>query len=483
MTEEEHHVTQASAWRDTRRASARLLRHVRDRSWPRLLALIAVTLACFAAWRFLTADLLIEQRLVLLLLIGAVGLWVTEAIPAFAVGLLVMGYLSFALGTDLVLEEAWDVEPYLATWSSEVIWLMLGGYFLAAGMARVGLDRALFARAVAHARGEPGRVLFAVMLTTAVASMVMSNTSTTALVLGAVAPIARRSGGQEPFLKALLVGVPLAATMGGMGTIIGSSPNALAVAMAAQYGYRIDFLDWMLFGAPIALTLTVAAWWFLRRRYPAAADRFELDFGDEEPELPGQRERLVVGAIAATTVLAWLSSPLHGVPVVIVSAIPLVGLTVTRILDAQQVRALPWDTLMLVAGGMSLGAAIVDVGLAAVVVGGLDFLAAQDTAVIVLGVLGLLTMLLSNVMSNTAAVSVLLPVAVGLAPGAELGVAMTVALASSCALALPVSTPPNAIAVSTGLIQARDLRPGGVMIGLAGPALVVCWVLVAVKLF
>jgi sodium-dependent dicarboxylate transporter 2/3/5 len=131
---------------------------------------------------------------------------------------------------------------------------------------------------------------------------------------------------------------------------------------------------------------------------------------------------------------------------------------------------------MLVAGGLSLGAAVVDTGLADRLAMHLGFLTGVGSEVLVFAVLALVTVILSNFMSNTAAVALIVPVAVALLPGRELGVCLVLGLSASCALLLPVSTPPNAVAFATGEIQTRDLRPGGLLIGLLGPALIVGWV-------
>jgi sodium-dependent dicarboxylate transporter 2/3/5 len=139
--------------------------------------------------------------------------------------------------------------------------------------------------------------------------------------------------------------------------------------------------------------------------------------------------------------------------------VPIVILTLTRIIRADEVRALPWDTLMLVAGGLALGLAIVDVGLAdkfIVILEGLNM------PLWVLALLfGYLTLTLSNVMSNTAATSILVPIALGLSGTFQLSVPLIVALCASCALFLPVSTPPNAIAYSTNMLQQKDFRISG----------------------
>ena len=478
VTHDDQKISDQVSYRDSRRAAFRILQPGKTHALRRFLLFVLVTAVALVIWNTLTASLPPEQRAVLFLFLLAVGLWVTEAVPAFAVGLLIMGYLVFALGTPLLLDEPWDVTPYLNTWSSQVIWLMLGGFFMAEGLSRTGLDRQLFALAIKPAGTQPSRVLLAVMLTSAVASMFISNTSTTVLLIGAVVPLVRQMGSEEPFAKALMIAIPLSASVGGMGTIIGSAPNAIAAGVAGEYGSPIDFVEWMMFGVPVALTLVIAAWLLLLRLYPAAMAEIRLDLGSlEQPELPGKRERVIVIVLSVTTVALWMTTPLHGIHVAAISLIPIVGLTMTQVLGAEHVRGLPWDTLMLVAGGLSLGAAVVDTGLAERLASGLGFLTYLNLDVLVFAVLALITVLLSNVMSNTATVSVVLPVAVALLPGRELEMCLILGLSASCALLLPVSTPPNAVAFSTGEIRTRDLRPGGLLAGLLGPALIIAWVL------
>jgi len=478
VTDYSKSVSSSVSYRDSRRAVAHILSPGTGHSLYRIVSFIIVLALVFYIWHTLTDSFPPEQRLVLFLFLMAVGLWITEAVPAFAVGLLIMGYLVFALGTTLILPQPWDVSPYVNTWSSPVIWLMLGGFFMAEGLSRTGLDRQLFAFAMRPAGNRPSHVLLAVMLTSAVASMFISNTSTTVLMIGAVLPLVRRAGADESFAKALLVAIPLAASVGGMGTIIGSAPNAIAVGVAAEFGREINFVQWMLLGVPVALGLVIVAWFFLLKLHPPVVDEFRLGMDrDETPELPGKRERIIVITLSVITVGMWMTTPLHGIHVAAISLIPIVGLTMTQILAAEDVRGLPWDTLMLVAGGLSLGAAVVDTGLAARLASWLEFLTALNMDFIVFGVLALITVTLSNFMSNTATISLILPVSVALMPGRELEMCLILGLSASCALLLPVSTPPNAVAYSTGEIQTSDFRPGGLLIGLIGPVVIVAWVM------
>ena len=478
MSKEDNNISDKVGYRDSRRAAFRILQPGVRHGLRRFLLFIAVTTAAVLIWNTVTESLPPEQQAVLFLFLVAVGLWITEAVPAFAVGLLIMGYLVFALGTPLIMNEPWDVKPYLNTWSSPVIWLMLGGFFMAEGLSRTGLDRQLFALAIKPAGTRPRNVLLAIMLTSAVASMFISNTSTTVLMIGAVLPLVHQMGRQEPFSKALLIAIPMAASVGGMGTIIGSAPNAIAAGIANESGSPINFLEWMVIGVPVALVVVITAWYFLLKRFPTNLAEIKLDMSSlDEPELPEKRDRIVVGALSLATVGLWMTTPLHGIHIVAISLIPIVGLTMTQVLGAAHVRGLPWDTLMLVAGGLSLGSAVVDSGLAANFASQLGFLTNLNIDIVVFAALALITVTLSNVMSNTATVSIVLPVAVALLPGRELEMCLILGLSAACALLLPVSTPPNAVACSTGEIQTSDLRPGGILIGLLGPSLIIAWVL------
>jgi sodium-dependent dicarboxylate transporter 2/3/5 len=443
------------------------------------------------------------QDYVLFLLFFSVGLWVTEAIPPFAVGILIVGFLVFFLGslneTLAVPEEAINVRKFVSTWSNSVIWLILGGFFLAEGMRKTGVDQDVFRLLVGLFKPTPANILLSVMLATSLASMLMSNTATTAMMVATIAPIVKRLGGEAPFSKALLLGIPIAAAVGGMGTIIGSPPNAIAVEAINNAGalpFQIGFLEWMIFGAPLALSLTFLLWYALLKKYrpverlfnlgellgapePAVEEKEKTPKEEEEegdisiPDEKKIRKRIVVITMAATLLL-WLTGRVHGIPPAAVSGIPIIVFTMVSIITGDDVRTLPWDTLMLVAGGLSLGLAIQETGLSAFFVEQLRHL--KISAILVVPTFALLTVIFSNIMSNTATATIFIPIA-ALWPGIHPAVLpIIIGLAASCALFLPVSTPPNAIVFSTGLVKQQEFRFGGSLVGLAGPLLIIAWV-------
>jgi sodium-dependent dicarboxylate transporter 2/3/5 len=317
------------------------------------------------------------------------------------------------------------------------------------------------------------------MLMTMIASMLMSNTATTAMVIAATMPLLTNLGKNSGLVRALLVGVPLAASMGGMGTIIGSPPNLIAAGALENAGLGIDFLHWMLYGAPLAVLFTAVGFFVLARRFvrenqPLALDFLDKGSGEGTVAMSTAKSR-VVKVVLAVTLLLWLTSSLHHLSVSAVSAIPIVIFTMTGVLDANDVRGLPWDTLLLVAGGLSLGLALQETGI-------LNHYAQQIVAInldplALLCIFAFATMLFSNIMSHTATSTVLIPLGMTILPEYRREIALIIGLASSTALFLPVSTPPNAIVYSTGMLDQKDFRIGGGLIGVLGPAITAFWVL------
>jgi sodium-dependent dicarboxylate transporter 2/3/5 len=440
-----------------------------------LLSLIG---ALAVTWAVMEPSFSQAQTYVLFLLCFSIGLWLTEAIPPFAVGLFILAYLAFTLGSDLFTATPRDVKIYLNTFSSAVIWLMMGGFFLASAMTKTKLDADLIRITMKVCGSDPKRVLFGLMAVTMVFSMLISNTATTAMVIAALMPLLVKLGKQSPVSKGLVLGIPIAATTGGMGTIIGSPPNALAVGALGNAGQPLDFLTWMIYGLPLAVFLTWLSWRVLVRRFMKQPELLSVDDaapGGGAMTREFRVKRLTVAAILSVTLGLWLTSPIHHLGAAAVSAIPLVFLPMTGILKGADVRAIGWDTLILVAGGLALGTALKETGLLDLYAGRMASL--QVPNVVFYFILAYATMLFSNVMSHTATSTVLIPLGMAILPGNLTEVCMIIALSASTALFLPVSTPPNAIAYSTGLIEQKDLRLGGLLAGGLGPALIIAWVL------
>ena len=438
---------------------------------------IGSMLAAFLLTRLIGGpDFTQSQNYVLFLLFFSIGLWLTEAIPPFAVGLFIMAYLFFTLGSAHINADPVAAGKYVQTFSSSIIWLLLGGFFLAEAMTKTGIDVHLFRFALKLSGKIPGNILLGIMLMTMTASMILSNSATTSMVIASVMPLIRNLG-KNTFARALLLGIPIAASVGGMGTIIGSPTNAIAVGVLANNGITVNFLSWMYFGVPLALILTLAGWWMLKRKY--ISNNSPIEFEVDTPDLPVgkqlKNQRRIVVVIMIVTVALWMTSSLHRLTVSSVAAVPLVFLTMTGILKAEDIRKLPWDTLLLIAGGLSLGLALQDTKLLEHFANHL--MGSSANTMISYFVFAYVTMLFGNFMSHSAAATMLVPLGVYLMPDHAEQVAVIIGLAASTSLLLPVSTPPNAIAYSTGLIEQKEFLPGGLLIGLLGPLLIVLFVL------
>ena len=414
----------------------------------------------------------------LVLLFLSIGLWVSEAIPPFAVAILIMGYLIFMMGQLDPTSEMVQVQKYVKTMSSPIIWLLLGGFFLAHGMKATRLDLALFNLSVKTFGTKPNNILMGLMLTTMFSSMIMSNTAATAMMIASVMPFLSSIEKGAPISKAILLGIPSAATLGGMGTIIGSPPNAIAVALLEDQDMSIDFVKWMVFGLLPAVLAVMVFWFVLTRIFISKRPNIDLKIEEKSDGEAPHKNRNSVLMILIATVSLWLTTPIHGWPVAAVAFIPIVFLPIVGTVTSKDFNTMPWDTLILVAGGLSLGLALDNAGIIDRFVEGISIVGLPHFVVML--VFGWMTVILSNIMSNTATATILIPIAITILPEAGEGVAVVVALSASCALLLPVSTPPNAVAYSTGMLEQKDFRVGGVIIGFLGPIISTLWV-VALK--
>jgi sodium-dependent dicarboxylate transporter 2/3/5 len=480
---------------DSRGVSLKLMSHIQkvvDVQSRIIYFLLCVILSFGLTYLINEPELDKAQLYVLFLLFLAIGLWVTEAIPPFAVGLMVFGFLIFSMNSYYTEIDPDNVREhyigYINSWSSSVIWLLLGGFFIAEAMSKTNLDKSVFRISVSKFGTSPKRVLLGLMITTALFSMVMSNTATTAMMIATVLPFINTMDRDAPFAKAILIGIAGAASIGGMGTLIGSPPNAIAVEALNNHGIDIGFLEWMMIGFPLAIILTVFFWFLLTKKYIPRKKKMVITIEEDVPQTDIESykfdkiKKRIVLAVLALTLLLWLTEKVHGIPASVVSLLPIILLTMSGIVNADDVRRLPWDTLMLVAGGLALGLAIKETGLA-------DFYVAKITGfnlnfyVLVL-MFAFLTVIMSNVMSNTATATVLIPIGIILTYQNPIVLPLVIGFSASTALFLPISTPPNAIAYSTGKLDQKDFRFGGLVFGILGPLIITAIILLTyVSLF
>jgi solute carrier family 13 (sodium-dependent dicarboxylate transporter), member 2/3/5 len=410
-----------------------------------------------------------ERMLAIFLL--AIVLWVTEAIPLVATAVLVILLQVLLLSEQMILpgaEEVLTSASVFAALADPVIVLFLGGFLIADGAAKFGLDRNIAAVLMRPFAGDARRTVLGLMVITALLSMFVSNTATTATMFAVVIPILVALP-QGKARTGLALSIPVAANVGGLGTPVGSPPNAIALGQLTARGEQVSFLGWMVLAVPLMVVVLLFAWWFLTRRYVPAGLPVELDLTADFDRSPAARLFYVV---AGGTVALWLTEPLHGISSSTVGFLPVVVLLATQVMTGDDLKVLQWPVLWLVAGGIALGAGIGASGLDTWLLG----LVAWDTfpVTVVLALLALVGIGLSTVISNSATANLVVPLAISLAVGIgtdPTGIAVIVALACSLAMALPISTPPNAIAYATGEVTTGDMATSGLVVGAVGVGL------------
>lgn len=407
-------------------------------------------------------------------------LWLSEAIPLFATALLIIGLETVLLanpgdwpGFGFASGASPKWTHVLNTAADPMLLLFFGGFVLSQSAVKTGVDRTLSALLLRPFGTEPKRVLLGVMLVTLLFGMWMSNTATAAMMLALVTPMLAVAAPGDPFRKALLLAVPFAANIGGMTTPIASPPNAVAIGFLADSGHRVSFLAWMAAALPLALLLVGVAWLVLAKMFPVSTPGLRFVWSSE----PLDRRGKFVVAVFVVTVLLWISDGLHGLPPAIVALLPAVSLTATGIFDRDDLGKLEWRIIILIAGGISLGTGMQISGLDKIIAGLLPV--SQGDAFLPLLVLVPATLVVGSFMSNSAVANLFLPIGISLsaaAPGAAgvhpVRMAMSIAMAASLSMALPISTPPNALAYARGEFSSGEMAKASLIISTVGMALI-----------
>ena len=429
-------------------------------------------------WIPLEAVTLVEKRVIAIFFLAALC-WVLEPIPVFATSILIIllellmisnGGIAFFMESrgDEELGELLTYQSIMAAFASPIILLFLGGFFLAMAATKYRLDINL-ARVLLKPFGtKPAHVMLGLMVITAVFSMFMSNTATTAMMLAILAPVMTVFAPHDLGRKGFALCIPLAANLGGIGTPIGTPPNVIALKYLTGTN-EIPFGTWMSFGVPFVVVSLLIGWFILNRLFKTDTPSIELNMKGKFLKNP---KAYIVYVTFTLTILLWLTGTIHGINSYVVAMIP-VGVFVSfQIITKEDLKRISWDVLWLVSGGIALGLALDKSGLARNFVNSIPFEGFSPYAIIVSATL--LAMIMANFMSHTATANLMLPIisALGaslpsLAPmGGERMLILAVTFSSSLGLALPISTPPNALAHGTGFVETRDMsKVGMIMIG------------------
>lgn len=413
----------------------------------------------------------------------AILAWITECIPSWATSVAVIGILLFSTSdsalslmvSDFDKSELLSYKALLATFADPIVILFLGGFILAEAASKTGLD-VVFARTLLRPFGKKSEiVLLGFLLVTGIFSAFVSNTATAAMMLTFLAPVFKALPSDGKGRVALTLAIPIGANIGGMGSPIGTPPNMIALKYLndpAGLDLNIGFGQWMMVMFPYTIIMLLIGWFLLKKMFPFKAKTIDLRI---EGEVKKDWRTVVVAVTFCVTVLLWLLDRVTGINANAVAMFPIVIFAVTGVIKAKDLQGLSWDVLWMVAGGFALGLALNSSGLAEKMIESIPF--GSFSPMLILIISGLICYLLSNFISNTATAALLVPILALVAKGMgdslnPIGGVATVligiAIAASCAMCLPISTPPNAIAYSTGLVEQKQMLRIGLTVGLIG---------------
>lgn len=422
----------------------------------------------------------VQQRIIAIFVFATLS-WLTECIPAWATSLAIMTIMcvtvsenSFNVFKGDGIGELLKSKDIMASFADPIIMLFLAGFILAIAASKSGLDTLLAKNMIRPFGKKSENVLLGFLFITGIFSMFISNTATAALMLTFLAPVFASLPANGKGRIALTMSIPLAANLGGIGTPIGTPPNMIAMKfLNAPDGLNlgISFGQWMLIMGPLVIILLLICWRVILYFFPFSKKTIELEIKGEIHR--GWRMYVVIATFIITILLWIIPKEITGINTNTVSMIPMGIFAITGVINAKDLQQIDWSVIWMVAGGFALGLGMNGSGLADVAIESIPF--GSWSPIVILIVSGLICYFLSNFISNTATAALLMPIlaVVCRAMGNKLDVIggtstvlIGVAIAASTAMCLPISTPPNAIAYSTGLIEQKDMLKAGLTCGL-----------------
>ena len=422
----------------------------------------------------------VQQRIIAIFVFATLS-WLTECIPAWATSLAIMTIMcvtvsenSFQFFKGDGIGELLKSKEIMASFADPIIMLFLAGFILAIAASKSGLDTLLAKNMIRPFGNKSENVLLGFLFITGIFSMFISNTATAALMLTFLAPVFASLPANGKGRIALTMSIPLAANLGGIGTPIGTPPNMIAMKFLNDpdgLNLGISFGQWMLIMGPLVVILLLICWRVILYFFPFSKKTIELEIKGEIHR--GWRMYVVIATFIITILLWIIPKEITGINTNTVSMIPMGIFAITGVITATDLQQIDWSVIGMVAGGFALGLGMNGSGLADVAIESIPF--GSWSPIVILIVSGLICYFLSNFISNTATAALLMPIlaVVCRAMGDKLDVIggtstvlLGVAIAASTAMCLPISTPPNAIAYSTGLVEQKDMLKTGITCGI-----------------
>lgn len=452
-----------------------------------IVLLVTLFLWCVPTSFFGIDALTVVQQRVIALFVFAALMWMFEIIPNWAtsvliivVALLTVSDKGLGFFCNPEFGQLVSYKKIMSSFADPVVMLFLGGFVLAIMAERFGLDVTLAKSLLSIFGTKPKMVLLGFLIIISVFSMFMSNTATAAMMLAFLAPVLHKLPSDDKGKIGLALSIPVAANLGGIGTPIGTPPNATAKGYLEQAGIDVSFGDWCVHMIPYVIIMILLAWILLLVFFPFKTKKLVLEIPASDKKKDWKSK--LVWATFIITILLWATEQLHHISSNVVALIPLAVFTATGLFGKEEIKEINWSVLWLVAGGFALGYLLQDTGLAKVLITAIPF--GSMSVILVLVVAGLVCYFLSNFISNSATAALLIPIlivvaegmadpaaannAAFVAMGGTQAMIIFIAVCASIAMLFPISTPPNAIAASTGLVETKDMAKIGIIIGVVG---------------
>ena len=441
-----------------------------------IILVVTLTLWNLPADSFGIPGLTAVQQRVIAIFAFATLMWIFEVVSSWATSVAIMVLLLLTCSDSAFLsfqtadpEHLLDYKKVMGAFADPTVMLFIGGFILAIAATKTGLDTYLARVLLAPFGKKSSNVLLGFIVITGLFSMFISNTATAAMMLAFLTPVFRQLPPEGKGRIALTLSIPIAANIGGMGTPIGTPPNAIALKELNELNLGIGFGQWMMIMIPVVIIVLFISWFLLLKLFPFTQKTIEIEI--ESGLKPGVKT-IVVIITFVITILLWMLDKITGINANTVALIPMAIFAIAGVIKRADLEEINWSVIWMVAGGFALGGALKQSGLSEAAVKALPF--AQWSPIVILIISGLICYALSNFISNSATANLLVPILSTVCAGmgdslAAIGgttvVLVGIAVAASSAMVLPISTPPNAIAYSTNLVQQKDMAKIGLIVG------------------